>query len=76
MIVSWPGRVPLGVTNELAHSNDLFPTLLGLSGADPARSDGVDLAPLWIGRKRFQSATYSGERDLIEPYAADPGNSS
>ena len=51
MIVSWPGRIPPGVTDELAHSNDLFPTLLGLSGADPVESDGVDLAPLWIGRK-------------------------
>ena len=59
MIVSWPGRIPPGVTDEVAHSNDLFPTLLGLSGTNPVESDGIDLAPLWTGREALP------ERDLF-----------
>ena len=47
MIISWPERVRPGLTDETAHSNDWFPTLLGLSGADLVESDGVDLALLW-----------------------------
>ena len=50
MIVSWPGRIPPDVTDETTHSNDLFPTVLGLSGADPLDSDGVDLGPFWLER--------------------------
>lgn len=48
MIVSWPGRIAPGITHETAHTNDLFPTFLGISGADSVDSDGVDLAPLWL----------------------------
>lgn len=46
MIVSWPSWIPPAVTNELAHSNDLLPTLLRLSGTEPVESDGVDLTSL------------------------------
>lgn len=59
MIVSWPGRIPPGVTDEVAHSNDLFPTVLALCGAEPATSDGVDLTPLWKGREALP------QRDLF-----------
>ena len=51
MIVKWPGQIPPGVTDELSHSNDLFPTILSLSNAGPVESDGVDLTPLWMDRK-------------------------
>jgi len=50
LIVSWPGRISPGVTNEVSHSNDLLPTLLSLSGAAPIESDGIDLAPFWTER--------------------------
>lgn len=58
MIVSWPGRIPPGVTDELVHSNDLFPTQLSLSGAAPVESDGVNLAPLWFGRKALPKRAF------------------
>jgi arylsulfatase A-like enzyme len=59
MIVSWRGRIPPGVTDAITHSNDLFPTLLGLSGADPVESDGINLAPQLIERRSLP------ERDVF-----------
>ncbi len=47
-IASWPGRIDPGVTDVLAHTNDLFPTFARLAGADinDASLDGIDLSPL------------------------------
>lgn len=78
LIVSWPGQVPPGVAHEIAHSNDMFPTLLGLSGAAPVESDGVNLARLWIDREtlterdffwrtRSHRAVRSGSWKLVMP---------
>lgn len=53
MIFSWPGRIPSGVTDETVHSNDLFPTLLSLSGSKLIDSDGVDLVPVWTENERL-----------------------
>jgi arylsulfatase A-like enzyme len=58
MIVSWPGRIPPSVTDEVAISNDLLPTVLALCGAEPATSDGVDLAPLWKGREALPQRNF------------------
>lgn len=62
-IAWWPGRIEAGaVTDQLAISLDLMPTLLELSGAsaDPARPlDGVSLVPLLM---RGESL---GERQLF-----------
>jgi len=48
LIVSWPGRIEPGTTEETTHSNDFFPTLTRLAGlpAEELSSDGVDLGPL------------------------------
>ncbi|MCG6158124.1 sulfatase-like hydrolase/transferase [Rubinisphaera margarita] len=51
MIVSWPGRIAPGVTDELVHSNDLLPTMLSLIDEPAVSSDGIDLASLWIERE-------------------------
>ena len=47
-IVSWPSRIASGVTEELGHSTDWFPTFLALAGISNRgiQSDGVDLSPL------------------------------
>lgn len=50
-IFHWPGRVRAGVTDETAHSVDLFPTLARLAGINPVKSDGLDLAPLLFDAK-------------------------
>lgn len=82
MIVSWPGRIQPGITNELVHSNDLFPTLLGLSCTEQSESDGADLAPLWIGREalpqrdlfwrtRSHRAVRSGPWKIVMPLRDD-----
>jgi arylsulfatase A-like enzyme len=48
--IAWmPGRIRPGVTSNLAHAMDLFPTALALAGAPlPAglTIDGIDLGPL------------------------------
>lgn len=50
LIVSWPGKVRSAETDEVAHSNDLFPTLVALSGSstDELKVDGLDLSPLLL----------------------------
>lgn len=53
-VVSWPGRVPAGITSrEVVHMADVFPTALAAAGArpDPAwKVDGADLLDAWTGR--------------------------
>lgn len=55
-IVSWPGKLtPRVVTNPL-HIVDLYPTLLGLAGAErkqPLRLDGVDVWSALSGEGRW-----------------------
>jgi len=52
-IVSWPGRIRPGVTDEIGHSTDLLPTVASLAGvrSDRYDTDGVDLGPLLFHRK-------------------------
>ena len=52
-IASWPGRIEPGVTDALAHTNDLFPTFAALAGArlGEAPLDGTDLGPLLFSGK-------------------------
>ncbi len=47
-LFSWPGRIEAGVTNDLAHTNDFFPTFARLAGADfdALPLDGIDLSLL------------------------------
>lgn len=53
--IAWmPGRIKPGVTTQLAHTMDLFPTALALAGVKPPADvvlDGLDLAPLLFGAK-------------------------
>jgi len=47
-IFSWPGRIDAGVTAELGHSTDIFPTIAQLTGAktEGLLLDGQDLTKL------------------------------
>jgi arylsulfatase A-like enzyme len=61
MIMSWPGIIAPGVTEELTHSTDLLPTFLALAGitGDHPHLDGIDLAPLLLrGEKLPQRNLY------------------
>lgn len=61
-IVSWPGRIKPGLTNELTSTIDVMPTILALAGRNesPARRfDGVDLSGVML---RGQSV---GRRELF-----------
>lgn len=53
--IAWmPGRIKPGVTSQLAHAMDLFPTALGLTGAalpEGVQRDGTDLAPVLFESK-------------------------
>jgi arylsulfatase A-like enzyme len=48
--IAWmPGRVKAGITREIAHAMDLFPTALALAGAALPKDvvlDGTDLSPV------------------------------
>ena len=52
-IVSWPGRIEPGVTDETGHSTDVMPTFTTLAGVakDDVETDGVDLGPLLFLRE-------------------------
>src|SRR5205085_1180562 len=54
-IARWPGKIPVGVTHEIASAMDLFPTAVNLAGGEVPKDrpmDGVDLAPLLFGGKK------------------------
>jgi arylsulfatase A-like enzyme len=52
-IVSWPGRIKPGVTNQTSISMDWFPTFAGLAGVSMPHMqlDGVGLSPLLFDGK-------------------------
>jgi arylsulfatase len=54
-MMRWPGKIPAGgVTDEIVHIADLYPTLLGLVGADVPTDrpiDGVDQLDFFLGRQ-------------------------
>jgi arylsulfatase len=54
-MVRWPGQVPPGgVTDEILHIADLYPTLLGLAGVavpDDRPIDGIDQIDFLCGRQ-------------------------
>jgi arylsulfatase A-like enzyme len=69
-LANWPGRVKPAVVNEMMHIVDMYPTLVGLSGARPGSNkplDGIDVWPT-IGAGR------PSPRDTmvynVEPYRA------
>jgi arylsulfatase A-like enzyme len=54
MIASWPGKIPAGsVSESICCLPDLTATFLNLakSGAQIASGDGVDLMPIWTGKR-------------------------
>ncbi|MCF0063296.1 sulfatase-like hydrolase/transferase [Dyadobacter chenwenxiniae] len=58
-IVSWPGHIPAGTTDDRSelHATDLLPTLSKLSGVTlPAayQSDGVDRSAVLLGKPSFR----------------------
>jgi arylsulfatase A len=51
-IARWPGKIPVGVTREIASGMDLFTTSLRLGGAEVPTDraiDGVDMGPILFG---------------------------
>jgi arylsulfatase A-like enzyme len=69
-IASWPGKIPAGsVSNDLAITLDVMPTLLAAAGIDPPKDrplDGINLLP------HLTEAKPLGERSLFWQH----GNSS
>ncbi|MEJ5340741.1 MAG: sulfatase [Thermogutta sp.] len=64
-IVRWPGVVPAGtICTTPVCSVDIFPTIVELSGEDPARYkvDGLSLVPL------FRNRTFPADRPLFWHY--------
>jgi arylsulfatase A len=59
-IISWPGQIPPGtVSDEIATSMDLMPTIARLSGAElPAERiiDGYDICPILFGETGAESS--------------------
>jgi arylsulfatase A-like enzyme len=52
-MVSWPGKIKPGLTDETTHSTDWFPTFATLAGITTTglQLDGTDLAPLLFDGK-------------------------
>jgi len=54
-MIRWPGRVPVGVSNEIVHAVDIFTTLSGLGGAQIPTDrpiDGVNQLEFFTGRQQ------------------------
>lgn len=66
-IARWPGKIPVGVTHQMASAMDLFATSLKLAGANLPKDrviDGVDMSPILFGDKK-------GNRDVEYYYYGD-----
>ena len=53
LIVNQPGRIPSRQIDNLVYFPDFMPTLAALTGSQqalPARTDGMDISPLFFGR--------------------------
>jgi uncharacterized sulfatase len=79
IILSWPGRVPVGWRNELVSAVDLFPTFLDYADARPrADRPGHSLRPMledgavWPRREIIGSMSFL-RRDYLGN-TGDPGN--
>lgn len=47
-LMNWPGRIKPGtVIDEMIHEVDLYPTLIGLAGADPGKAKPLDGLDVW-----------------------------
>lgn len=60
-IVRWPGKIPVGVTHEIASALDLFPTFLKFAGVDLPKDraiDGIDMTPLLFHGKAHRDTEF------------------
>jgi arylsulfatase A-like enzyme len=68
-LIRWPGHIPAGgVSNEMMHEIDLFPTLGKIAGADIPTDrviDGVDETAFLLGKQE------NSNRDFIAVFKAD-----
>ena len=49
----WPGKIPVGSSNELGMTMDFLPTLCHVAGVNVEHSiDGQNLAPIWLEGKK------------------------
>jgi len=62
-IVRWPGKIPVGVSDEIVAAEDWFPTLASLVGESKRIPrdrpiDGVDSSDLLLGRNKKSNRDY------------------
>jgi arylsulfatase len=53
-IVQWPGKIPVGVSNDIVHAVDMFTTLAKVGGAEIPKDrpiDGVDQTDFFRGKQ-------------------------
>jgi arylsulfatase A-like enzyme len=67
-IIRGPGKVPAGVSNEIVHIVDLYPTLARVGGAEVPKDrpiDGVDQLDFFLGKHEHSN------REGFPAYVAD-----
>jgi len=53
MMVRWPGKIKAGVVSGVpCYFPDFFPTFAALAGKNTEKVDGVNILPLWVGKKK------------------------
>lgn len=75
-LVRWPGKIKAGAQCDTPiHQVDLLPTFAALAGAKlPALHDGVDLAPLFDGRKIASRPLFWHFPAYLQGYGLDLGS--
>lgn len=53
-IASWPGTIPVGVSDLVSVQYDIMATLAEITGQDAGDTDGVSLAPTLLGKPQQQ----------------------
>ncbi len=69
-LANWPGRIKPGIVNEMMHIVDMYPTFVGLGGAELVRNKPLDGVDVWSTISEGKPSSRDTMVYNVEPYRA------